>query len=184
MVIIRKSFTFLWPTVQAKRWSSLQKCQTLVFMFPLVALHQNESCHFKTPHFKRTNTSALETGQKCLVKLYVLAILKFLLPKVIQIKPFKFMHVPRLGFLLMFSVSVCCTSTVWCACVSLQRSPLCIHLIMRRTKRLWDYVVLCSNWSFHLRAVLSNVIPDKSVSSSINLKYWMNWVSSGWSHLL
>lgn len=50
------------------------------------------------------------------------------------------------------------------ACLCLYRSPHCIYLIMRRGKRLWDNSIFCSNWSFHLRAVLSNLISDKSVS--------------------
>lgn len=52
-----------------------------------------------------------------------------------------------------------------CVCVcTMHCSPHCIYLIMHRAKRLWDNSIFCSNWSFHLRAVLSNLISDKSVS--------------------
>lgn len=79
----------------------------------------------------------------------------------------KFMYVQKEW--MYVSVCRCAASSYWLSvfhsvCLYCACSSHCIYLIMRRAKKLWDNSIFCSNWSFHLRAVLSNLISDKSVS--------------------
>lgn len=118
--------------------------------------------------------ASLEAGECLFCCLLLLSMLFLHLSHIfsnlhVSVCAFKFTYVQnneyKWVYVSVLLLSLDCLSSVfhslcsYCAC-----SSQCIYLIMRRAKTLWDNSIFCSNWSFHLRAVLSNLISDKSVS--------------------